>query len=132
MHTNCPDGAAGHKSLPALNFHRRDIGGFPVSNPFFHLASLITPPKQRLLLLPPQSMAKPRPRARPGPSKQVCRGKPMMDGPWQEVIYNLSPPCARVRQLRQTERDKKRQKQRDACRRDRRRRRRSQSFSWLW
>lgn len=37
-----------------------------------------------------------------------------MDGSWQEVIYNLSLPCESVRQLRQTERDKKRQKQMDA------------------
>lgn len=40
----------------------------------------------------------------------------MMDGPWQEVIYNLSLPCVSVRQLRQTERDKERQKQKDAHR----------------
>lgn len=26
-----------------------------------------------------------------------------MDGPWQEVIYNLSLPCVSVRQLRQRE-----------------------------
>lgn len=40
----------------------------------------------------------------------------MMDGPWQEVIYNLSLLCVSVRQLRQTERDKERQKQKDAQR----------------
>lgn len=32
----------------------------------------------------------------------------MMDGPWQEVIYNLSLPCVSVRQLRQTERERER------------------------
>lgn len=36
-----------------------------------------------------------------------------MDGPWREVIYNLSPSCASGRQLRQTWRDKRRQKQKD-------------------
>ena len=50
-------------------------------------------------------MAKPS-HARLGPSKQVRQGEPMMDGPWQEVIYNLSLLCVSVRQLRQTERDK--------------------------
>lgn len=35
----------------------------------------------------------------------------MMDGPWQEVIYNLSLPCLSVRQPSQTQEDKKRQKQ---------------------
>lgn len=40
----------------------------------------------------------------------------MMDGPRREVIYNLSLLCVSVRQLRQTERDKDRQKQRDVLR----------------
>lgn len=47
----------------------------------------------------------------PGPSKQVCQGARMMDGPWQEAIYNLSLPCLSIRQPSQTEEDKKRQEQ---------------------
>ena len=53
-----------------------------------------------------------------GQSKQVRQGEPMMDGPWQEVIYNLSVACESAGQLRQTERDKERQKQKGAHRID--------------
>lgn len=50
------------------------------------------------------------------PNKQLRQGEPMTDGSWQEVIYNLSLPCASVRQRRQTERDKERHKEKDAHR----------------
>ena len=42
----------------------------------------------------------------------------MMDGPWQEVIYNLSLPCLSVRQPSRTEEDKKKQKQKHVQRSD--------------
>lgn len=65
--------------------------------------------KHRLLLLPPHHLRQ---------SKQVRQGDPMMDGPWQDVIYNLSLLHVSVRQLRQTERDKESQKQKDAHRKE--------------
>lgn len=42
----------------------------------------------------------------------------MMDGPWQEVIYNLPLPCLSVGQPSQTEEDRKRQKQKSVQRID--------------
>lgn len=105
------------KSLPPRNFQYCDIDSVSLSNSFIypnnsstllfffffnHFSidkSLNGFSKCCLLLLPPESMVKPS-HARPGPSKHVRQGEPMMDGPWKEVIYNLSLPCVSVRRPR--------------------------------